>query len=161
MCEVLRLLRTKWNHAEPVHAVPMCLPFTCIIADTPFALAQKTTNEYIVQAAPLFRRSAAGLSTSNSYGICREESGNGKDFSPSTSPLCTIPREPHILLRMYQLHFITLPMDWIFKWHPIRHLSFCSGFSLRRLLTQTDAAVNKRVSSGGQIEGLVGPHLRR
>jgi len=102
MCEILRLLQTKLNHTEPVHAVPMCLPNTCSLADTPFALAQKTTNEYFVQAAPLFRRSAAGLSTSNSYEICREESGNLKDFSPSTSPLCTIPREPHILLRMYQ-----------------------------------------------------------
>ena len=79
-CEILRLLQTKLNHTEPVHAVPMCLPNTCSLADTPFALAQKTTNEYFVQAAPSFRRSAAGLSTSNSYGICREESGNGKIF---------------------------------------------------------------------------------
>ena len=102
MGEILRLLQTKLNDTEPVHAVPMCLPNTCSLADAPFALAQKTTNEYFVQAAPSFRRSAAGLSTSNSYGFCREESGNGKDFSPSTSPLCTIPREPHILLRMYQ-----------------------------------------------------------
>ena len=80
MCKILRLLRTKLNHTEVANEVLMCLPYTCVLEDTPFALAQKKTNEYYVQAAPWFRRSGAGLSTSNSCEFGTEESGNGTGF---------------------------------------------------------------------------------
>jgi hypothetical protein len=160
MCEILRLLRTKLNHREAVHEVPMCLLYTCILADTPFVLAQKTTKKYFVQAPPWYRRSGAGPSMPNSCEVRREESDNGRNFSPSTSPLCNIPRDTHILLRMYQWHFINLPIDNIFKWHPIRHLSFCSDYSLRRL-SEPDWCSAEQESLYGWPEGLAEPHLRR